>query len=110
MVSLLFLSLEDDMRTDRTQGASSSYEMVLATVYEYLVPYIRTNGVLLPIRTVCQYYSGYVTTPTYQRTFLTCLNESLQTIPVKKEQANGYVDSFLQYSSESKNQERTRII
>ena len=82
MVSLFFPSLEDDMRTDRTQGASSSYEMVLATVYEY--------GVLLPctyLRTVCQYYSGYVTTPAYQRTFLTCLNESLQTIPVKKEQS-----------------------
>ena len=74
------------MRTDRTQGASSSYEMVLATVYEYLVPYIVLT-VYYYLRTVCQYYSGYVTTPAYQRTFLTCLNESLQTIPVKKEQS-----------------------
>ena len=88
MVSLLFLSLEDDMRTDRTHGASSSYEMVIATGYIpgiYLVPYIVLT-VYYYLRTVCQYYSGYVTTPTYQRTFLTCLNESLQTIPVKLEQ------------------------
>ena len=36
------------MRTDRTQGASSSYEMVLATVYEYIPGTVhRTNGVLL---------------------------------------------------------------